>query len=229
MTKVLKQRIVMGGFLCVYVALLGQTACTHSREKDGVSKAEGIRILENVLTTAKVSGSLEYSGSCDFGSRDFPNAQIPTKQSESPTIEIVGHVFRNDPRMKVWQDSNGMVRMVEKNVPQDLLKVRISHLLFKADYLHVDASYNSWDAMLAVLETPEVTEYIRAERIGSPTQMIPGMRPVPPPASPRLPSELENVTVFEALDYILKTFPGLWIYQDCESANGRRMVLFGIE
>jgi len=55
------------------------------------------------------------------------------------------------------------------------------------------------------------------------------MRPVPSPALPHLSGELDNVTVSKALDYILKTFPGLWTYQDCEGAKRRRMVLFSVQ
>jgi hypothetical protein len=54
------------------------------------------------------------------------------------------------------------------------------------------------------------------------------MRPVPSPALPHLSGELDNLTVSEAFDYILKAFPGLWTYQDYEGADRGRMVLFSI-
>jgi len=40
--------------------------------------------------------------------------------------------------------------------------------------------------------------------------------------------ELNNVTLADALDYVLKTFPGFWLYQDCESLDGQRLVYFGL-
>jgi hypothetical protein len=223
------KRSVVGALLCSTIVMLSQAACTQSRAGNELSKAEGIRVVRNILSNAKTSGSVEYSGRCDFGQQDFPNAQIPAKQSASSAVDLLNDVFRRDPKMRIWQDANGNVRMAEKNVPQDLLSVRISHLVFNDNYLHGDASYHPWDALQAVLETPEVSGYMRSNRISSPTQVVPGMRPVPSPTLPHLSGELDNVTVSEALDSILKIFPGLWIYQDCEGADRRRMVLFSIQ
>jgi hypothetical protein len=45
---------------------------------------------------------------------------------------------------------------------------------------------------------------------------------------PRVSGELNNVTLSEALDYMLKTFPGLWVYENCHgSGNDKtRVVVF---
>ena len=131
--------------------------------------------------------------------------------------------------MQIRQDASGMIRMAEKDVPQDILNVRIKRLGFRTSYAGGDAAYHPWDALQAVLETPEVRSYMQDNRIGSPVQMVPGMRPVPSPSPPHLSGDLENVTVSESLDHILRTFPGLWTYQDCVRTDGKRMVLFGIQ
>ena len=223
------KRSVLGALLCLGIIMLNQSACTQSHAGNDLSKAEGMRVVRNILSNVKTSGSLEYSGRCDFGQQDFPNAQIPAKQFASSTVDLLNDVFRRDPKMRIWQDANGTVRMAQKNIPQDLLSVRISQLVFKENYWHDDASYHPWDALLVVLETPEVKDYMRRNRISSPFQQIPGMRPVPSPELPHLSGELDNVTVSEALDYILKTFPGLWTYQDCEGADRGRMAVFSIQ
>jgi hypothetical protein len=38
--------------------------------------------------------------------------------------------------------------------------------------------------------------------------------------------ELDDVTVSQALDYVRRTFPGFWIYENCISPEGERSVYF---
>jgi hypothetical protein len=37
---------------------------------------------------------------------------------------------------------------------------------------------------------------------------------------PSVPGELNDVTVAQALDYVLQTFPGFWLYQNCQNPDG---------
>ena len=39
--------------------------------------------------------------------------------------------------------------------------------------------------------------------------------------------ELDDVTVSQALDYVLETFPGFWLYENCQAPSGARTVFFG--
>jgi hypothetical protein len=49
-----------------------------------------------------------------------------------------------------------------------------------------------------------------------------------PRDQPHISGFLENVTVSEALDYVLKTFPGVWIYENCPARGDRgRDMFFG--
>lgn len=44
---------------------------------------------------------------------------------------------------------------------------------------------------------------------------------------PRATGELNNVTLSEALDYMLKTFRGLWVYENCPGdGKNDRIVVF---
>jgi hypothetical protein len=44
---------------------------------------------------------------------------------------------------------------------------------------------------------------------------------------PGVSGELNNVTVSQALDYMLKTLPGLWVYKNCPGdGKDKRLVLF---
>jgi hypothetical protein len=42
-----------------------------------------------------------------------------------------------------------------------------------------------------------------------------------------VPGELNDVTVAQALDYMLQTFSGFWFYQNCHDPEGRRPVSIG--
>lgn len=55
------------------------------------------------------------------------------------------------------------------------------------------------------------------------------MKHVPPnPGVRSISGELNDVTLADALDYVLKTFPGFWLYQDCETQDQQRVVYFGL-
>ena len=44
--------------------------------------------------------------------------------------------------------------------------------------------------------------------------------------APSVP-ELNDVTVEQALDYVLQTFPGFWFYQNRHDPHGRRKISVG--
>jgi hypothetical protein len=44
---------------------------------------------------------------------------------------------------------------------------------------------------------------------------------------PSVHGELNDVTVAQALDYVLQTFPGLWTYQNCHNPEGGRKISVG--
>ena len=46
----------------------------------------------------------------------------------------------------------------------------------------------------------------------------------PSPRLPHISGNLDNVTLSEALDYVLRTFPGLWVYENCPSKKRKRAV-----
>jgi hypothetical protein len=46
------------------------------------------------------------------------------------------------------------------------------------------------------------------------------------PDLPEVPGELNDVTVSQALDYVLETFPGYWVYENCTTPDGGRSINF---
>lgn len=187
-------------------------------------ESEAIDLIIQVLNDSHVSGSLEYWGNigCNAKNRQFPaipavHRVIPSK---SP-VETLQRMFQDDPNMRVIEDPSGIVRMVEANVPTDLLNFRIGHLSFDGDESDAEWFHGPNMALLRILSNPEVKDFREAHKIGplSRSFILPGN--AHSSDIPRVTGDLDNVTVSQALDYILKTFPGFWIYANCTASDGQ--------
>lgn len=259
-------------------ALAVLAVCCLGQDRGGVDSSVAVGLIQNVLRTAKVSGSLAYWGQCSNGmSRpDFPRVRRLSNYS-GPPLKVLQEIFADDPYMRVTQEPNGIIRMMETDVPSDLLRVDIGHISFdKPIILEPSEQESTRDrrfpsdlldvkirhiwlqnpfiiepakqvssrggpnlnfgpaaiplggpnmALMLILSTPEVSAFKRAKNIhpsyddGFPLPGDSGSRP-------RLVGELDNVTVFQALDYVLQTFPGFWVYENCPSRDEGRTAIF---
>jgi hypothetical protein len=81
-------------------------------------------------------------------------------------------------------------------------------------------------ALTTILAAPEVTAFKKAHTIDSDgTRRVPG-NILSQSKLPEVAGELNNVTLSQALDSVLKTFPGYWVYEDASCADGSRAVRF---
>jgi hypothetical protein len=123
--------------------------------------------------------------------------------------------------------------MIERGVPSDLLNVRIAHVSFEgrgAAAVQNAGVYTPNDALRAILQAPEIANFMGAHHI----ERSVGNEAVPgnlfgqwPPEYPHISGSLDNVTLSAALDRVLKTFPGIWVYENCpRSKNKGRTVYF---
>jgi hypothetical protein len=135
---------------------------------------------------------------------------------------MLREMFADDPKMQVARDPNGDIRMVETDVPRDLLDLKIVQVPFSSDSRIHDRRV----AVSQIIVTPDVKNYMTVNHIGP---VVPDFRlfigPLPPNA-PKISDDLYYVTVSEALDYILKTYPGFWAYEECKGEAGSRKVFF---
>jgi hypothetical protein len=173
--------------------------------------------IAGVLAKAEVPGSLEYSSECGSRVYQFPPANIVWRDQGKPSLQILREVFSADPQMEIKQEADGTIRMVEKDVPTELLNVKIQHLPFK------DA-YDPNDALGAILSAPEVRSFMRDRQIHLEPVYL-GLLPGFPP-KPRPRGSLEEVTLSQALDSVLKTFPGYWVYKSCSDEHGLVSIRF---
>jgi len=212
------------------VALILMSRPCPAQQVNVKARGRSVQLIQNVLGNAHLSGSLAYSDMCErrgLGNASPPPVDAP-RNLNSP-VAILRDMFASNPSMRVTQDSNGVVRMVEDGVPTDILNVRIRHLSFDLDP-SAEAPNLAGElhgpnmAMMAILSSPEVVAFERAHKIEARAFRMPGNALDPTLAAAT--GKLDDVTVSQALDYVLRTFPGFWVYENCSFENGGREVRF---
>jgi hypothetical protein len=220
-------RILSCGFI---MGVLGASLAQESQI--AASQGAPLRPILDVFDKTKRSGSLEFTGRCVAGHvPDLPHFRLPVTFKDTAT-ETLREMLPNDRGMTVTQDSSGIIRMIESGVEYDMLNVRIQHISFGDLGTNKQGSaYNPNDALDAILNAPEVTEFMKAhdiQRPGSGAGVHGNQIGTWPPEQPHISGSLDNVTVSEALDQVLMTFPGMWVYEDCpKGENSKREVYFG--
>jgi hypothetical protein len=209
-----------------FVLLL--VGCCFSQEKAGVDQTVAEPEVRNILSRAQLSGSLEYWGLCDISKPRPPELRLrPVSGNEGSALEVLQEMFADDPKMRVTQESDGKIRMVETDVPQDLLEIKIRHLSFPPLYQSRAIYHTGAMAVYAILNTQEVIQFMD-HNIGRKVPWegwgMPGQIAID---GPSVPGELNDVTVAHALDYVLETFPGFWVYQNCHNPDGGRKISVG--
>jgi hypothetical protein len=191
------------------------------------------QLIRDVLKDAHVSGSVVFSGGCKFQDRSGSLPHVGMRRDFSSVRETLQHMLEVNSKIRVTQDSDGMVRMAETGVPTDILEVKIHHLSFSASTtLSSDGSpsplhmHGPFIALMTILAAPEVTAFQEAHHIDfDNTSRVPGNL-LSPVNSPEVSGELSDVTLSQAMDYVLKTFPGYWVYEDASCEDGSRAVRF---
>ena len=200
------------------------TAYSLGQDRGGMPPGDGY-MIGRVFSKEDASGSLEYWGVCNFKELypDFPKLKRISGH-EGSAVELLREIFSVNPYMKVSQDADGKIRMVEEDVPTDLLDVKIDHIQFPVKYTGPDA------AILAIMHTPEVRDFLSKHNVGPAPNLgdIAGYsRQDYNAPMRRVYGNLHDVTVRQALDYVLGRFHGFWFYENCKSTEGGRIVFFG--
>jgi hypothetical protein len=195
-----------------------------SQDKAGVDQTVAVPEVQRILSNAQLSGSLEYWGLCDTSKPRPPELRLRQVSGHAGSaLDILQEMFADDPMMRITQEKDRKIRMVETSVPHDFLEVKIHHLSFPSDI------HSGSFAAYFILNTPEVIDFmdrnigrkVAWEGWGMPGQIV--LR------GPSVPGELNDVTVEQALDYVLQTFPGFWVYQNCHDSEGNRKISVGFQ
>lgn len=195
------------------------------------SNTSSLRAILDVLQKANLSGSIEFSGHCEsLKNQAFPGVpriRAP-KANKGTAIETLKEMFAGDPMMQVTQDADGTIRMVERGTSVDILRVRIGHVSFDSS---MDGAYNANSVLDAMLASKNMKRFMRSNAIQWPFVYEAGSAIFPaestPPPVPHVDTSLETETLSDALDRVLRVFPGIWLYENCPASKTRnRMVYF---
>jgi hypothetical protein len=199
--------------------------CLLGQDRGGTPTGDGRVLIGGVFSNADASGSLEYWGVCNFEEYypDFPKLRAISGH-EGSALESLQQMLSVDPKMRVSQDPDGKIRMTEEDVPSDLLDVKIHHLRFPIEYHGPNMAVN------VILHSPEVIAFRRNHNIGPSAEWGP-LISFPSDAfavgKRSVYGDLHDVTVKQALDYVLLAFRGFWLYENCQSPGGGRIVWLG--
>lgn len=216
--------------LASILAIAVLVGCQRSRpspERTTTQVAEAV-VTSSAWKDLKLSGSLIYRGSCEpkgIAAR-FPLRVHATSTRSS--LEALREMFADDPKMQVTQEPNGMIRMLESDVSRDVLNIKIQRIDFDMGDRLADGNilwslYSSNRLLWPILESPEVKTFMQTHNIHPPGWKPgiflqvngPGYSDVQ-----HVSGRVENVTVAQALDRVVQSFPGLWAYRECAVGPG---------
>jgi hypothetical protein len=100
--------------ICPIISTFMLGACLVAQDRGGAPPGDGYKLIGGILSRAHASGSLEYWGVCNFKEfyPDFPKLQA-VPDHEGSAVELLQERFSEDPEMRVSQDRDGKIRMVE--------------------------------------------------------------------------------------------------------------------
>jgi hypothetical protein len=181
--------------------------------------------LDELFLLTHSSGSLILRGTCKVtnvtngvASDDLPN---PPQGPFQNLDEALNAVSKLNPHLSWSRDANGLTRVRDDRVPTDVLRLRLQRV-------HFNRVRDSNAAIRIVLDAPEVQAYFRENDIERSTSFNASMYTTPR-GFPTSSGDLRNVTVAEALDRIMRFFPGLWMYNECENGPLKRVMVDGFE
>jgi hypothetical protein len=123
-------RVATGTLLLLVGSCLGQ----DKTEKGVLHQFEATQAVQKILSSGQLSGSLEFSGVCNTA-KPHPDPSFlklrPVSGHEGSAVEALQELFANDPKMRVTQESDGKIRMVETASRETSLRLKFttSHFL----------------------------------------------------------------------------------------------------
>ena len=204
--------------LIVMLPAIGAYAAT-SADQPSVADLDEREVDSHLLAALHAEGKaglLEYHGDCPVSESDDIRLQMALSVSPvaGQTLPLL-QLFAAKDRVAVREFQPGMVVMATRGVWQDLMQVKLTHVEFDSF-----EQYDPFMAILAVVNSPSMAmamKHIQAKPLALPLDRI---SPPPAPGQPHIDGSLDNVTVDEAINRILRIFHGLVVYKECVKNDG---------
>lgn len=210
------------------VALCGTPRPVVQESLQGVQTTSGpqatwrLAIL-SLLSDLRRPALLEVHGQC-IGTRTIAShLNVFQPKVSNDARASLEHALDSNQSVHVEQGPNRIIRIYDDRVSRSLQAVHIKRLEFSDE-----ERFNPIDALLEALNSPEVRQYMQRNRIGFAPELN-GLRVAPSPELPHLEPVLSDTTVSQLEVDILTRFPGMITYQECQSADGNKLISVGFE
>lgn len=187
--------------------------------------------LRPVLTEVEGAARIYYAGECQARGKGstsglwqllFPVVYLQPPRRGATGITAVRQIFRDDPNVAVMQDRSGMLRITIGSVSTIILQTRIQTLT-----LNPYAQYSAPSAVVTIENVPELRAAEHTLDAYPNQGIIDIIVSGPIPGAPHLPKLMQNVTVDEALDSVVRPFKGIVTYGICKQPDGKHLFQFG--
>ena len=170
--------------------------------------------LRQPILAAKKVGRLYYVVPCKNPDHDFP-APFPEVKAQAALnghidLEAVREIFRDDKRVAVSEETDGIIRIHIGEVPAAILKTKIPILRLKPIQQYDPA----W-ATMALTDSKAVQVAMRKLGLKEAPFVFSLASNLPAKPAPHLPTVLKNVTLDQALDMVAKTFRVVVVFGEC--------------
>lgn len=216
----MNRHLIVSGFLVLLVS-----SAVRAQGFRPVSKGRTTveNFVQEMFFLTHSSGSLTLRGTCEVTQQGSIVVSDPLSNPPQGPFRNLGEamtaISQLDPHLSRTRDKEGLMRVNDNRVTGSVLKIHLKRV-------HFNRAADPNEAIRIVLSTPEVREYLKKNHIEQGTVFI---MPMNSKDVPKLSGDLRNVTVEQALDRIVKFFPGLWIYSECRSGSLRRVTIRGAE
>jgi hypothetical protein len=219
---------VIALFCCVSCRRSKQAASSEASSESDPEDREA-RTVYGALAPSRVNASLIFRRNCGASSSDR-TADRPRSKPKSEKGEALAQVTSLYPRLS-WKEDGKMIRLTDHIAKPALLGVRINQL-------DVPELHDLEQIAFAIQQTPEVLEFLKTENaefmnpnsfLGSGTVILGSdgsfHTTYPPGQNRGKRYHFKDATVAEILDQVVLNSSAIWIYEECDSKDGKKISL----
>ncbi len=186
-----------------------QTTYSAATEESRTVPSPFVGSVIRILEENRRSGSLEYKGQCTSLGNITDSFKVSSTSPNRSPVDTLRQMLSANPSVSV-KEEKGIIRVIGGDVGAGVLNVKINEVTFQNQT-------NPNEATAKLLGSPELKPYLESHH----TEFVltsGGIFSLP--NGRQITATLKNVTLSQALDTIVRTFPGVWVYAECASKQG---------
>jgi len=215
-----RQLVIAVAFIASLGAAFPQVASAQDLQPTFPGSPANVEnFVEEMFFITQSTGSLVLRGACaatdqedDVVSDMLPHPPVGPFHNIDEALTAVSRV---DPHFSWTRDAGGTLRIRDDRASDNVLRIRLQRVQFRG-------AVQADDAVQHILSAPEVKAYFAENHIEV-AAVFNHLAPTSTRGLRRLSGSLQDVTVAEALDSVVRFFPGLWVYAECADGPRRRV------